>query len=162
MTYPSAIVFVNNNINKAIEYAFVRQLMIHEVIDASLIDGYINDSPVTGSFLGTTSDGYLDGYLDGYSDAPHYIDGYFTGDINNNGLIGRITLNPNYINHTHFVSKKRILVRYDYLCKDYTNYADVVLYFKNGLVSIEQNKTGVPSTTYPLAKLNINQLVKSD
>lgn len=69
-----------------------------------------------------------------------------------------LSANPNYPNQIHG-SGQRILVLRN-LLTDFTNrnVADIVLKFRNGLLTVEQNKVGPPGITFSIDRLLLGQL----
>lgn len=106
----SAIIFVNDDMNDAIQSTLTSQLEINE----------------TMSF----------------------------GEFNE-----RVVVDPNYPTVVHG-AKLRILVKLPDF-RDYTNreLADIVIFLKQGLASVEKNKFGPPGLTLPVQRLNIWNLV---
>lgn len=108
MNFPSAIIFVNNDLTEQVKSVLNTQLFLDQIMDGYTFDGYVNSI-------------------------------------------------PNYVNQVH-AQQKRILVIRDFW--DHTNreLADIAIFIKMGLASIEHNKFGPPGQTYQVANLNIYQL----
>lgn len=72
------------------------------------------------------------------------------------------TLDPDILDG--YTRTDRVLVLIDYqdtpLLHD--GYADTVLFFSNGLLSVQKNKYGPPGLTWTAATINLNQLVYKD
>lgn len=109
MNFPSAIIFVNNDLTDQVKGVLSSQLFLDQIIDGYTFDGYV------------------------------------------------ATI-PNYVNLIH-AQQKRILVIRDFWTDTNRNLADVVIFIKMGLASIEFNKFGPPGQTYQVANLNIYQLI---
>ena len=71
-------------------------------------------------------------------------------------FINNVNNTPDYIALLKGANK-RIIVKKDPLLNENKDLADCILFFKNGLVSIE--KSGLPVTTFQLNNLNIHQLL---
>lgn len=59
------------------------------------------------------------------------------------------------------LSGKRILVMRSFLNMNNEDLADVVIFIKNGLASVQKNNFGPPMQTYQVATLNMFQLLGS-
>lgn len=72
----------------------------------------------------------------------------------------RMTVDPNYATIVHLQKLRIMVIRADF--RDYTNrtVADVVMFVKQGLVSIEKNNFGPPGLTLPLDRLNLYALLR--
>ena len=109
MNFPSAIIFVNNDLTDQVQQVLSSQLFIHQILDGYTFDGYVNSI-------------------------------------------------PNYVNQVHS-QQLRILVIRDFWSQTNRELADVVIFIKMGLASILYNKFGPPGQTYPVANVNIYQLL---
>lgn len=111
MANPSAIIFINSDINDAIKNKLIAQLIITETMTGQEFDS-------------------------------------------------RVGADPNYpqIIHTNYI---RILVIRDSF-RDLTNrnLADIVMFFKQGIVSIEQTNFGPPGLRYQLDRINLYDLLR--
>lgn len=110
MDMPSAIIFINNDMNDAVRTTITSQLEINETISFSEFNA-------------------------------------------------RITADPNYPIFVHG-NKLRVLVLLPTF-RDYTNrdLADIVIFLKQGLASVEKNKFGPPGLTLEIQRLNIWNLI---
>lgn len=72
----------------------------------------------------------------------------------------RVALDPNYPTNVHLNNLKILILRDLF---DLTNrgLADVVIFIKAGMASIEQNKFGPTGQTYIVDKLTLNQLFRT-
>lgn len=72
----------------------------------------------------------------------------------------RMAWDPNYATVVHLQKIRILVIRTDF--RDYTNrtVADVVMFVKQGLVSIEKNNFGPPGLTLPLERLNLYALLR--
>lgn len=110
--------------------------------------------------------GDIDGYGHTYGDlnaigkatlqSQLYIQETITGDE----FDARVIADPNYPQIVHLMNYRILVIRAD--LGDHVNfqYADVVLFVKQGLVSVEKNNLGVPGLTLPLARLEIHQILR--
>lgn len=73
----------------------------------------------------------------------------------------RLTADPNYVNNVHGQNLRIMVVKPDF--SDYTNreYADLVIFVKQGLLSIEKNKFGPPGASYPIVRFNLWSMLRS-
>lgn len=112
MQLPSAIIFVNNDLNDIARSTLLSQLQIH---DSMMLEEFNN----------------------------------------------RVLVDPNYTSIIHNTNT-RILVFLPTF-QDFTNreLADIVMFFKQGLISIEKNKHGPHGFTTVIFKLNIYELLKN-
>ena len=83
---------------------------------------------------------------------------YISETIDGYTFDSRILINSMYPS-TIYLNNLRLLVIRD--ANDYSNrnLADVFLFIKNGLAEIEFQKNGPPTTTLPVANLNIERLL---
>lgn len=72
----------------------------------------------------------------------------------------RVSVDPNYPDIVHLQGFRILVIRPDF--RDYTNrsLADVVMFVKQGLVSIEKNNFGPPALTYQIDRMNIYDLLR--
>lgn len=72
----------------------------------------------------------------------------------------RMAVDPNYATVVHLQKIRILVIRSDF--RDYTHrtIADVVMFVKQGLVSIEKNNFGPPGLTLPLERLNLYALLR--
>ena len=70
----------------------------------------------------------------------------------------RVTVDPNYPTEVHLNNLRVLVMR---PLSDFTNrnLADIVIFIKAGLAYIEFNKNGPPGQTYPIARLQLEQLI---
>lgn len=110
MDMPSAIIFVNGDMNDAVQTTLMTQLEINELITFSEFNA-------------------------------------------------RVSVDSNYPFNVHS-NKLRVLVVLPTF-QDYTNrdLADIVLFVKQGLASVEKNNFGPPGLTLPTIRLNIWNLI---
>tara|TARA_R110000868_G_scaffold67046_5_gene199251 strand:- start:9904 stop:10419 length:516 start_codon:yes stop_codon:yes gene_type:complete len=111
MANPSAIIFINSDINDGIKNKLISQLMITETMTGQEFDS-------------------------------------------------RVVADPNYpqIIHANYL---RILIIRDSF-RDLTNrtLADIVMFFKQGIISIEKNNFGPPGLRYQIDRINIYDLLR--
>lgn len=71
----------------------------------------------------------------------------------------RVAADPNYPNVVHLLRLRLLVVLPDF--RDYTNrnLADIVIFAKAGLASVEKNNFGPPGLTLPVMRLNIWNLI---
>jgi hypothetical protein len=104
--------------------------------------------------------GYTYGDLDGYGketiESQLYIHETMTGDE----FDARVAADPNYPDIVHSFGFRILVIRPD--LRDYTNreLADIVLFVKGGMVSVEKNNFGPPGLTLSLERLEIHQLLR--
>lgn len=74
----------------------------------------------------------------------------------------RVQVDPNYPSIVHLNGLRILVLRQSFM--DYTNrqLADVVMFYKNGLVSVEKSNFGPPCTTYPIARVNAYELLRAN
>jgi hypothetical protein len=77
------------------------------------------------------------------------IDGYVFDE--------RLAANSNYSNIIHQFDI-RLLVLRSHAETTNREQADIVLFFKNGLVCVEENKYGPPGITFPVVNLTLGKL----
>lgn len=70
----------------------------------------------------------------------------------------RVSANSNYPTEIR-INQIRIMVLKNLDDFSNTNLADIVIFIKAGLASVEYNKFGPPAKTYPVDKLTITQLI---
>ena len=70
----------------------------------------------------------------------------------------RVAADPNYPTTVHLNNLKIMVVRPFYELTNRT-LADVAIFVKAGMATIESNKFGPPSKTYPVDRLNLNSLL---
>lgn len=119
---------------------------------------------------------FVNGNIDGYG--HNYADGYGCGDLDAVGkstlenqlyiqetmtgdeFDARVVADPNYPFIVHQMNFRILVIRNNY--RDYTNrqLADVVLFVKDGMASIEKNNCGPPGLTVPLHHIEIHQLLR--
>jgi hypothetical protein len=73
----------------------------------------------------------------------------------------RLQADPNYVKVVHGQNLRILVIKNNF--SDFTNreYADVVIFVKQGLMSIEKNKFGPPGATYPVRRFNLWDLLRS-
>ena len=73
----------------------------------------------------------------------------------------RLEADPNYADVVHGQNLRILVIKNNF--SDFTNreYADVVIFIKQGLMSIEKNKFGPPGATYPIRRFNLWDLLRS-
>jgi hypothetical protein len=113
-------------------------------------------------FVNGNTDGY--GYTYGDFDSVGkatlesqlYIDETMTGDE----FDARVAADPNYPTIIHLWKRRILVIRPDF--SDYTNreYADVVIFVKQGLATIEKNNFGPPGLSVSIQRLEIHQLLR--
>lgn len=87
-----------------------------------------------------------------------YIDGY-DGYISGTEFDARVAADPNYPTIVH-LQNLRILVIRDFWDGYNRNLADVAIFVKAGLATIEANKFGPPGQTFPVTTLTIYKLLQ--
>lgn len=73
---------------------------------------------------------------------------------------GYISNNPNYPALVHASNQRILVIRTDFSDVTNRNLADIALFVKGGLASIEHNKFGPPRQTYIFNRLTIYSLVQ--
>lgn len=109
MDFPSAIIFVNNDLAGNVQSTLVRQLYINDVMSGDEFDA-------------------------------------------------RVIADPNYTKIIH-LNNMRILVVRDFSDGYNRNLADVAIFIKAGLATIEGNKFGPPGQIFPVDRLTIYELL---
>lgn len=73
----------------------------------------------------------------------------------------RMIADPNYASVIHGQNLRILVIRNNFA--DHTNreYADVVIFVKQGLLSVEKNNFGPPGATYSITRFNLWQLLRS-
>lgn len=110
--------------------------------------------------------GNIDGYgttygdLDAVSKATLESQLYITETMTGDEFDARVVADPNYPTIVHLLQYRILVIRSDF--HDYTNreYADVVIFVKHGLASIEKNNFGPPGLTVPINRIEIHQLLR--
>lgn len=124
---------------------------------------FVNSDPIT-----IRPDGYfVDGYAvdpDGYVNdttlqtfiTQFFLDGYMTLKEFN----ARVAVDPNYPTVVHLQGHRILVIVTDY--HDYTNrnFADVVLFYNQGQVTVEKNNFGPPGLSRALQRLNLYDLLR--
>jgi hypothetical protein len=110
MRLPSAIIFVNNDMNQTLQDTLVSQLFIHEAITGTEFDL-------------------------------------------------RVELTPTYPDMIHLQGMRILVIRDDFMDLTNREYADVAIFVKSGLASIELNKIGPPNKAYRISELSIYKLL---
>ena len=72
----------------------------------------------------------------------------------------RVSLDPNYATVIHGQKLRVLVIRSNFHDMTNRNLADVVMFVKQGLVSIEKNNFGPPGLTLPLERLNLYSLLR--
>ena len=70
----------------------------------------------------------------------------------------RIVADPNYADVVYMQKIRILVVRDDYNVN--TQYADVVIFYKQGLATILKNNLGPPGLSLPVARLNLYALLR--
>lgn len=98
----------------------------------------------------------IDGYMTNTLVSQLYIDGY----MSKSEFDDRILALPSYPDFIHGNGYRIMVILPDF--RDYTNreLADVVIFVKGGLASIEKNKYGPPKLTLPVERINIYALLR--
>lgn len=84
----------------------------------------------------------------------------FINDVmDGNTFDGYVSMDPGYVNRIHGSNLRVLVIRESF--RDFTNreLADVVIFIKNGMASVEENKLGPPRPQFPLQNLTIYQLL---
>jgi len=73
----------------------------------------------------------------------------------------RLVSDPNYIEVVHGQNLRILVIKN--IFSDYTNreYADLVLFVKQGLLSVEKNKFGPPGASFPIVRFNLWSLLRA-
>lgn len=86
---------------------------------------------------------------------------FFLNDImSGTEFDSRVSSDSNYVSDIHSNGSKILVMRplYDY---NNRNLADLVLFCKNGLASVECNKFGPPGITFPMNAMYLSQIFNS-
>jgi hypothetical protein len=86
---------------------------------------------------------------------------YLTEIISKSEFDLRMLNDPNY-HHIIHLNNLRVMVMLDLQDKTNREFADIVIFFKSGLVSVECNKYGPPKQSLPLDRLYLSELVDRD
>jgi hypothetical protein len=86
---------------------------------------------------------------------------YLTEIISKQEFDNRMSVDPNY-HHIIHLNNLRVLVMLNLQDKTNREFADIVLFFKYGLISVECNKYGPPKQSLPLDRLYLSELVDRD
>ena len=110
--------------------------------------------------------GDIDGYGYNYGDlntiskltleSQLYIQETITGDE----FDTRIIIDPNYPAIIHSMNYRILVIKGDVNNHANNEYADIILFVKQGLVSVIKNNYGSPGLTVPLSKIEIHQLLR--
>lgn len=73
----------------------------------------------------------------------------------------RLAVMPAYPLAVHTQGMRILVLRSDLNSASTDGYADVVMFVKNGLVSVLKNNCGPPGQTYTMAKLNVYELLRA-
>lgn len=111
MNIPSAIIFVNADLNDALKAVLTEQLNITETMTGAEFDA-------------------------------------------------RMVVDPNYADIVHLQKIRILVIRDDF--HDYTNrtVADVAMFVKQGLASLEKNNFGPPGLTLPVQRINLYTVLR--
>lgn len=113
-------------------------------------------------FINGNCDGYGVAYgdLDAYTKSVIVQQLYIHESMTGTEFDARVVVDPNYPAVIHNMRLRILVIRSDF--RDYTNrdLADIVLYFRNGMVSIEKNNFGIPSLTVSIDRLDIYKLLR--
>lgn len=73
----------------------------------------------------------------------------------------RMVADPNYTAVIHGQNLRILVIRNNF--SDHTNreYADLVLFVKQGLLSVEKNNFGPPGATFPIVRFNLWSLLRA-
>ena len=134
---PSAVIFTNDNLTENIKLRLMKQLFID-----GYMDGYTFDQYIDGYSDSYINNGYIDGYQDAYEDS---LDGY------------NFPLTTNLYTYIH-QHNKRLLVFRPFNTINNRQYADALIYVKNGLAAVELCKVGPPAITYPVINLTLQKI----
>lgn len=103
---------------------------------------YINSDISQGVQNKLVSQLIIDQVLDGY-----VFDGY-------------VAINPNYPHSIHSLNQRILVIRNDFSNTINRNLADIAIFVKAGLASVELNKFGPPAQTYNIDRITIYSLVQ--
>jgi len=113
---------------------------------------------------------FVNGNIDGYGETHGDLDSSGKATLENQLYIhesmtgeefdARVIVDPNYPAIVHLMGYRILVIRSDF--RDYTNreFADVVLFVKHGMASVEKNNFGPPGLTVSLQRIEIHQLLR--
>lgn len=113
---------------------------------------------------------YINGNTDGYGNVYGDLDGYGKATLESQLYIhetmtgdefdARVSSDPNYPQIVHLMGYRILVIRAD--LRNYTNreFADVVLFVKQGMASIEKNNYGIPGICIAISRINIYDLLR--
>lgn len=73
----------------------------------------------------------------------------------------RLSLDSNYPQIIHGQNLRVLVIRNNLGDHNNRHYADVVLFVKQGLLSVEKNKFGPPGTTFPIIRFDLWSLLRT-
>lgn len=73
----------------------------------------------------------------------------------------RVIADPNYPNNIHYQKLRILVIRSDFADLTNRELADIVLFIKQGIVSVEKNKYGGPKLSLPIDRIDIYALLRS-
>ena len=111
MSLPSAIFFVNADINEGIRNTLMSQLFIDEALTDEDFDA-------------------------------------------------RVQVEPDYPNLIHLNGIRIMVLRQNFHDLTNRNLADVVMFVKQGLASVEKNNFGPPGLSFPVGRINMHELLR--
>lgn len=112
-------------------------------------------------FINGNTDGYGNVYgdLDSVGKATIESQLYIHETMTDVEFDARVAYDPNYPAIIHLMGYRILVIRADF--RDYTNreYADVVIFVKQGMASIEKNNYGAPGLCVEISRINIYNLL---
>lgn len=125
---------------------------------------FVNSDPITIRPDGYFVDGYAvnpDGYINDTTLNTFIRQLYLNETMTLKEFNARVAVDPNYPTVVHLQGYRILVIVTDY--GDYTNrtLADVVLFYNQGQVTVEQNKFGPPGLSVALQRLNIFDLLRA-
>ena len=133
MSIPSAIIFINNGVN----LDFLNTLKTDTGIEPNeLVPGSPSQSAVAG----------IDVQL-------QITETMWFDEFN-----ARVTADPNYPAWIHLNGSRILVILRDFQCMTHRNLADIILFVKQGVASVEKNKFehhSPPGVTFDIQRLNI-------
>lgn len=104
---------------------------------------------------------FVNNDVDGYTIATLASQLYLDGYISKTEFDARVLSLPSYVDILHANGLRLLVILPDF--RDYVNrdLADVVMFYKQGMVSILKNKFGPPNLTLPVQRLNVYALLRA-
>lgn len=85
---------------------------------------------------------------------------YIDETLSDTEFDARVAADPSYPDQIHLNGIRVLVIRQNF--RDYTNrtLADVVMFVKQGLASIEKNNFGPPALTYQIDRMNVYEILR--